>query len=124
MSDRYMEDSMEDLAYDEAEGAADGYEDEGDFGDADEGEDEFLRGIIGGIGRVAGGLLGGGGAASGGGGGGDGFDEGDDEFEAGGDGFDEGDGESSDYDAFEDAVADALDAGDTDEFFRRIARVA
>jgi hypothetical protein len=121
MSDRYMEDSMEDLAYDEAEGATDGYEDEGDYGDADagEGEDEFLRGILGGIGRVAGGLLGGGG------GGGDGFeDAGDDEFDAAADGFEEGESEVSDYEAFEDAVADALESGDTDEFFGRIARIA
>jgi hypothetical protein len=124
MSDRHLDDSMEDLALDEAEGAADGYEDEADFGEGDESgeDDEFLRGLIGGIGRVAGGLLGGGG-------GGDGFDE----F-AEGDGADEGDaldegdefdaGDGYDTDAFENAVADALDAGDSDEFLRRIGNIA
>lgn len=116
MSDRFSEDSMEDLAFDEAEGAADMYDDSGDYADVDAGEgDEFLRGIIGGIGRIAGGLLGGGG-------GGDGFDEldGGDEFELEADGFEEDYGE----DSFEDAVADALESEDTDEFFRRIAGIA
>lgn len=117
MSDRFYADSMEDLALDEAEGAADLSDDAADYGDLDAGDDsdEFLRTIIGGVGRIAGGLLGGGG---------DGFDEmelGDDEFDSA-DEFAEGDG--GDYDSFEDAVADALETEDTDEFFRRIARIA
>lgn len=119
MSDRFYADSMEDLALDEAEGAADLSDDAADYGDLDAGDDsdEFLRTIIGGVGRIAGGLLGGGG-------GGDGFDEmdlGDDEFDAA-DEFAESEG--ADYDSFEDAVADALETEDTDEFFRRIARIA
>lgn len=121
MSDRFADEGMEDLAYDEAEGAADQYDEGADLGDMDAGEegDEFLRGIVGGIGRIAGGLMGGGG--------GDGFDElaGDDEFDAldEGDGF-EGDAEEASFEAFEDAVADALEAEDSDEFFRRLAGIA
>ncbi len=117
--DRFDTDVMDDLM-DAAEGparsamedfdGADGFDelDEGDEGDA------FLGRIIGGLGN----LLGGGGNANA-------FDEDgfDDSFDEDGfdeDGFDEGDG----YDAFDDAVADALDADDSDEFFRRIARMA
>jgi hypothetical protein len=128
--DRFDADVMEELMSDAAEGpsrhAADEY-DEGDefdgFDEGDEGDDEFLGRLIGGIGRVAGSLLGGGG--------GDGFDEGDefDEFSAGDEGdefevsdefgsFDEGE------DALEDAVADAMDADDSDEFFRRLRSIA
>jgi hypothetical protein len=114
MSDRHFDEAMEDLAYDEAEGAAESYTDEADLGELDagedEGDDEFLRSAIGG--RPAGG-----GAA---------FDELDE-----GEGFEEGDefdeldaDEGYDTDAFEDAVADALDAGDSDEFLRRVRRIA
>ncbi|RQS05810.1 hypothetical protein DIE07_24950, partial [Burkholderia sp. Bp9002] len=124
---------MDDLMYDAAEGPAgastqaydefdeDGF-DEGDYGD--EGDDEFLGRVLGGIGNVVAGLAGGGGAGF------DEYDEGDgfefadeadegDEFDA----ADEWDG-ADEFDAMEDAVADALDAADGDEFFRRLARVA
>jgi len=122
MSDRFYEDSMDDLALDEAEGAADLSDDSADFADVDSGDesDEFLRGLIGGVGRIAGGLMGGGA-----GGGGEGFDEmdlGDDEFDAAGDEF--ADADSGDNESFEDSVADALESEDTDEFFRRIAGIA
>ncbi|RTL17930.1 MAG: hypothetical protein EKK52_15565 [Burkholderiales bacterium] len=129
--DRFEADLMDELMSDAAEGPAarhghayDEFDefDEGDeFDGADAGDDEFLGQLLGGIGRVASGLLGGGGN------GGDGFDEGD-EF----DGFDEGDefdgfdaaGDDGGDDAFEAAVADAMDAGDGDEFFRRLGRIA
>lgn len=99
-------DVMDDLYYDEAEGPArhhyDEFEDEGD---------EFLRNIIGGIGRAVGGLIGGG----------DQYDE-YDEFEEM-DAYDEFESEGEDVmDAMEEAVVDALAADDTDEFFRRLAR--
>lgn len=133
--DRFDADVMDDLMSDAAEGparsamdefdAADEFDELDEFDGADEGDDEFLGRLIGGIGRVAGGLFGGGG--------GEGFDEFDeaDGFEEGdgfdeGEGFDDGDGfdEGEGYDAMEDAVADALDAGDGDEFFRRLGRIA
>jgi hypothetical protein len=116
MSDRVLDDSMEDLGLDEIEGAAEGYTDEGDFGDAgdDSGDDEFIRAAIGGAARP--------GAAATRGDGFESLDDGD-EFSA-----DEGDhldgGDSYDSEAFEDAIADALDAGDSDEFLRRIRRIA
>lgn len=101
-------DVMEDLYYDEAEGPARAFDEYEEF----EGEesDEFLRNIIGGIGRVVGGLVGGG----------DQFEEAEDwaeEYE----GYEEFAGEDV-MDAMEEAVADALAADDTDEFFRRLAR--
>ena len=114
--DRFEADVMDDLMSDAAEGPAarhgnaydefDEYDEGDEFDGADEGDDEFLGRLLGGIGRVAGGLFGGGG-------GGDGFDEGD-EF----DGFDEGDefdgfdaaDEDGGDDAFEAAVADVLDS--------------
>ncbi len=128
--DRFEADVMDDLMSDAAEGPAarhgnaydefDEYDEGDEFDGADEGDDEFLGRLLGGIGRVAGGLLGGGG-------GGDGFDEGDefDGFDEGDefDGFDAADEEGGD-DAFEAAVADAMDAGDGDEFFRRLGRIA
>ncbi len=140
--DRFETDLMEDLMADAAEGPAqsamdgfdeyDGYDDDGfDADGGDEGDDEFIGRLLGGIGGIAGRLLGGGG--------GDGFDEFDeaDGFEASGefdedDGFDDFDADGydspavsfDDGDAMEEAVADALDADDGDEFFRRIARLA
>ena len=105
-------DVMEDLYYDEAEGPARGQHHFDEFDAYDEGEgDEFLRNIIGGIGRVVGGLVGGG----------DGFDEGDEW-----DGYDAAEGDEYEdvdlIDAMEEAVVDALEAEDSDEFFRRLAR--
>lgn len=135
--DRFDADVMEDLMADAAEGPSgramdefeafdegDEFEDSDEFDGADAADDEFLGRLLGGVGRIAGGLLGGGG-------GGDGFDEAEgfdegDEFDAGdgfdaGDAFDEG---AEDYDALDEAVADALDAGDGDEFFRRLGNIA
>src|SRR6476659_4527180 len=106
--DQFDNDVMDDLFYDSAEGpartafedeAADEYDDDG----FDEGDDEFL----GRIGAAVGGLLSG-----------DEFDEGD-EFEA-----DEYGDEYEDIDSLEDAVADAMEAEDTDEFLRRLRRIA
>ncbi len=116
MSDLYS-DVMDDLMEDTAEGparsgfdAGDDFDelDEFDAGDSgDEADDEFLSRIIGGIGQAVGGLAG--------------ADEFDayDEFGAG-DGFED----QADVDSVEDAVADALDASDTDEFLRRLRRIA
>lgn len=128
MSDMYA-DVMDDLMDEAAEGPArnaydeaDEYDewDAGDFADAgDAGDDEFLSRIIGGVGQAIGGLLG--------------ADEGDefdeyDEYDGydEGDAYAEGDGfdEYADAESFEDAVADALDAGDSDEFLRRLRRFA
>jgi hypothetical protein len=103
-------DVMEDLFYDEAEGPARSHHfDEFEEFEGEE-SDEFLRNIIGGIGRVVGGLVGGG----------DQFEEAEDwaeEYEA----YDEFEGEEA-LDAMEEAVVDALEAEDTDEFFRRLRR--
>ncbi|MDD5321107.1 MAG: hypothetical protein PHD43_10945 [Methylococcales bacterium] len=104
-------DVMEDLYYDEAEGPARQHFDEYDEFAEEEG-DEFLRNIIGGLGRAVGGLIGGGG---------DGFDEYDefDEYDA----YDVDEYEDMEaLDAMEEAVVDALEAEDTDEFFRRLRR--
>jgi hypothetical protein len=108
-------DVMEDLYYDEAEGPArhhfNEYDNEYDEFGEEEG-DEFLRNIIGGLGRAVGGLIGGGG---------DVFDEYDefDEYDA----YDTDEYEDMDaLDAMEKAVVDALEAEDTDEFFRRLRR--
>ncbi|HWP20752.1 MAG TPA: hypothetical protein VNO84_16605 [Burkholderiaceae bacterium] len=123
--DRFESDVMEDLMYDAAEGPArtaafDEY-DEGDtydeYDEGDEGDDEFL-------GRVLGG-------AAGQSGGGQQFDEWEegDEYEAA-DEYDDFDAAGEDYDAYdegdpmEEMVADAMDAGDGDEFFRRLAGIA
>src|SRR5262245_1504807 len=120
--DRYDADVMDDMMYDAAEGPArsayDEYEegegyDEWDAGE--EGDDEFIGRLLGGLGQLVGG------------GGGqfeefDEFEEGE-EFDAG-DEFGEGEAfefAEEEYDAMEEAVADALDAGDGDEFFRRLA---
>lgn len=109
--DRYEESMFDDLAFDEAEGASDSFDeydeaDEGDdFDEADEGDDY------------------------------DGADEGDeyetasyDDFDSG-DEMDEGDeydsfdeGDESDEEAWDEAMAYALGAEDSDEFIRRIAR--
>lgn len=107
---QYAEDLMDDL-FDAAEGPARAFDagdefDEWDGGD--EGDDEFLGRLIGAGAQALGGLLGA-----------DEFDE---------DGFDEYDefdvGDGFDVDSFEDLVADALDAGDSDEFLRRIRNIA
>jgi hypothetical protein len=103
-------DVMEDLYYDEAEGPARQSFDEYDELGEEEG-DEFLRNIIGGIGRAVGGLIGGG----------EGFDEYDefDDYDA----YDVDEYEDMEaIDAMEEAVVDALEAEDTDEFFRRLRR--
>jgi hypothetical protein len=126
--DRFEADVMDDLMVDSPEGtsrhAMDAYDefDEGDgFDEGDEGDDEFFGRLLGGAAQALGGLIGGGGSQF------DEYDEGDgfDAMDAG-DEFDEGDEYEGDYgvDAMEAAVADALDAGDGDEFFRRLARVA
>ncbi|WP_139558335.1 serine/threonine-protein kinase [Methylotetracoccus oryzae] len=105
-------DVMEDLLYDEAEGPARGHQFD-EFSEYDEfGEeesDEFLRNIIGGIGRAVGGLAGGA----------DQYDEAEEwgEYDA----YEEAE-DADVMDAMEEAVADALGAEDTDEFFRRLAR--
>jgi hypothetical protein len=99
--DQYSEDYMDDFELDEAEGPAAGFD---DWDEADEGDDEFLRSL----GGIVGGLLGG-----------DELDDADDFDEGDEDGFDDG-GVTS----FEDAVADAMDAEDTDEFFRRLRNIA
>lgn len=137
--DRFETDVMDDLMYDAAEGparsAADGYDeydaydadygyDAGDEWDgADAADDEFLGRLLGSVGRVVGGLVGGGNEF-------DEYDEAEDYDAA--DMYDEADdydaaGEYEAYDemdAMEEAVADALDAGDGDEFFRRLAGIA
>ncbi len=85
---------MDDLFYDAAEGPAHAY-------DAyDDGDDEFTRIVSGAIGGNA-------------------YDEADDWADAY-DAYDDFD--SDGLDAMEEAVADALEAEDTDEFFRRLAR--
>jgi hypothetical protein len=120
--DRFESDVMDDLMQDAAEGPARGslqaYDefeddalDQGDFGD-----DEF-------IGRLAGPATGGGSA----------FEEYDesDEFDLA-DEADEGDelehadewDTGEELDTMEDAVAEAMDAADGDEFFRRLRRIA
>jgi hypothetical protein len=129
MSDRFETDAMEDLFSDEAEGASEfeEFEDDG-FEDAAD-DDEFLSRVVGGIGQVAGGLLGA-----------DELDDSDD-FEDAGDAdledlgddlgdagdlgeFDSGDEWDDAMDSVDDAVADALEADDADEFFRRLGRIA
>src|ERR671937_818038 len=109
MSERFETDVMEDLFSDAAEGPStfDEFE-EDSFEDVDAGEeDEFLSRIIGGLGQAVGGLLGG-----------QQFEEMEDYGDV--DGADEWEG----VDAMEDAVADALAAEDTDEFFRRLRQIA
>jgi len=109
MSERFETDVMEDLFTDAAEGPSRFEEFEEDsFEDVDLGEeDEFLSRIVGGIGQAVGGLLGA-----------EEFDEMEDlgDVEAG----EEWEGVES----MEDAVADALEAEDTDEFLRRLRRIA
>lgn len=121
MSDSFTDDVMDDLFYDAAEGPA--RYDEGDEYDAyDEGDegDEFLRGIIGGVGQLARGLLGGGGEGYE-----DEYDEGDEyeDYEA----YDEYDSyddyDAGDVESWDDLVADAMDAEDTDEFLRRLRNI-
>lgn len=108
--ERMEEDLMEDLFYQEAEGAAelgegdewegmDAYAEESDFGEEDAWEtgeeaylDEFEE---------------------------EGFEEG---FDEGFDEYDEAYAVEEGDDAFEDAMAYAMEAEDTDEFFRRIGR--
>ena len=112
--DRYEDSMFDDLAFDEAEGAsdsydefdeadeADGYEeaDEGDEYDEAEEGDEYETASYDEMD------------------GGDAYDEGD-EFDEG-DGFDEG--AEGDEEAWDEAMAYALGAEDSDEFIRRIAR--
>jgi hypothetical protein len=109
MSDRFETDLMEDMLSDQAEGSSEFEEFDEDASDElDAGEDdEFLSRIVGGVGQAVGGLLGA-----------DEYDEAE-EF---------GDLESGDelegVDSIDDAVADALEAEDSDEFFRRLRRIA
>ncbi|MFM0052530.1 serine/threonine-protein kinase [Caballeronia grimmiae] len=108
MSDRFDNDAMGDLFYETAEGPSqyEGFEDDG-FDEGDQGDDdEFTRVVTGaGVGN---------GAAVGA----DEFDEMEDlgDMDAG--------GEWDSPNSFEDAVADALEAEDADEFFRRLRRIA
>ena len=109
MSDRFESDAMEDLLYEEAEGPSrfEEFEEEG-FEELDAGEeDEFLSRVIGGIGQVAGSLLGA------------------EEFEEMEEWEDVDSAEAWDSaESMEDAVADAMEAEDTDEFLRRLRRIA
>ena len=109
MSERFETDVMEDLFSDAAEGPSrfEEFEEDG-FEDVDAGEeDEFLSRIVSGIGQAVGGLLGA-----------DEFEEMEDFGDV--DAAEEWEG----VDSMEDAVADALEADDTDEFFRRLRRIA
>jgi hypothetical protein len=108
MSDRFESDMMEDMLSEAGEGPAqsgfDAGEDSADSWDAGEEEgDEFT---------VPGGRAGAQGA-----------DEYEDEGDEGYDEFDAGYDEGS-PNSFEDAVADALEEDDADEFFRRLRRIA
>jgi hypothetical protein len=132
--DRFDADVMDDLMYDAAEGPARGtaamdeWDGADEFDGFEEDDDEFIGGLLGTVGRAVGGLLGGGAQGY------DDFDEFDDGFDD--DGFDDFDSPAEtanayddfdgydDYDALDDAVADSLDAGDGDEFFRRLGRIA
>jgi hypothetical protein len=129
--DRFEADVMDDLMYEAAEGpatrnpmnAGDEYDEAGEWDGADEGDDEFAGPSIGG--QIVRSRR---------------YDEADetdeadewdggdegDEFEASDeyDAIDEADTMYSEFDAMEEAVADALDAGDSDEFFRRLSRIA
>lgn len=108
MSDRFDSDAMGDLFYETAEGPTqfEGFEEEG-FEDSDAGEDDEFTRVVGGAGHGHGAALGG-----------DEFDEMEDwgDMEAA--------GEWEGADSIEDAVADALEAEDADEFFRRLRRIA
>ncbi len=90
--DRYDEEMFDELGFDEAEGAADSFDEMDEFDEADEG-DEF-----------------------------DEADEGD-EFDEADEGDEYAEAEESDEE-WDNALAFALGAEDTDEFFRRIARAA
>ncbi len=109
-------DAMDDLFYDAVEGPARQSADEFDsfyaedefdgFDAAEDDDDAFIGGLIRGIGQVASGLMGG-----------DEFDE----MEDYGDyAYDYGDA----LDFLDDELADALEEEDTDEFFRRLRRIA
>lgn len=104
----HEEDVFEDLAYEEAEGEAEGYEEFDEF-EGMEGFDEYEEGDAGEEFEE------------------DGFEgmeeDGFEEFEAmEGEEYEEYEG--GDEDTFEDAMAYALGAEDTDEFFRRLRRLA
>lgn len=105
----HEEDVFEDLAYEEAEGEADAYEESEEF-EGMEGFEEFEQAEAGEELEE------------------DGSEameqEGFEEFESMEEGEDYGEMEASDEETFEDAMAYALGAEDTDEFFRRIARLA
>src|SRR5512144_280536 len=105
----HEEDVFEDLASEEAEGEADAYEEFEEF-EGMEGFEEFEQAEAGEEFEE------------------DGFEameqEGFEEFEGMEEGEDYGEMEAGDEETFEDAMAYALGAEDTDEFFRRIARLA
>jgi hypothetical protein len=114
MYQAFETDVMDDLFYDQVEGPAQrsDYYDSYDSGDkfeeydlAEADDDAFIGSLIRGAGQLLGGALGGG----------QGFDEMEDWGE---EGYDYG------FDALEDALADALAEEDTDEFFRRLGRIA
>lgn len=105
----YEEDVFEDLAYEEAEGEAEAYEEFDEF-EGMEGFEEFEESEAGeefeedGFEAMEG----------------DGFEE----FEGTEEGEEYGEMEAGDEDAFEEAMAYALGAEDTDEFLRRLRRLA
>ena len=103
--DRYEESMFDDLAFDEAEDSFDEYDEADSYDEGDDGFDEADDGF-------------------------DEADEGDeyddtpvsfDAYDEGDDGFDEGE-DGADEEAFDELIAQALGAEDSDEFFGRIAR--
>lgn len=110
MYQAFETDVMDDLFYDQVEGPAqrgdhynryDAGDEFGEYDLAEADDDAFIGGLIRGIGSMLGS--------------GQGFDEMEDWGEQG---YDSG------FDALEDALADALAEEDTDEFFRRLGRIA
>jgi len=103
--DRYEESMFDDLAFDEADDSFDEYDEADSYDEGDDGFDE----------------------------GDDGFDEADpgddydetpvsfDAYDEGDDGFDESE-DGFDEDSFDELIAQALEAEDSDEFFGRIAK--
>jgi hypothetical protein len=127
-------DVMDDLSFDHAEGPSMGRQAFDDFGEEydsyeeDGADDEFIGGLIRGVGQLVGGAA----SADEFDENGEGFEEADldESFDAydemdGFDHYEDGDGYATDgYEAFSDAVADALDAEDSEEFMRLIRRAA
>ncbi|HWT39247.1 MAG TPA: hypothetical protein VN289_23375, partial [Paraburkholderia sp.] len=107
MSDRFESDVMGDL-FEEAEGSSHFEEFDEDSYEEDAGdEDEFLSRVIGGIGQVIGGQ------------------SADDQYESMEEQWEGDAGDELDsVDSMEDALVDALEAEDADEFFRRLRGIA